>query len=141
MVAPDVLARRLLSLNEALAHLERHAAGLTPQTLAADAMLEAAIERWLQVAIEACVDCAYHIVAERGLVPPESARAAFADLTRAGAIPAELASKLGRAVGMRNILVHDYTRIDRTLLVAAIQRDLPDLRAFGAAVAQLLDSA
>jgi uncharacterized protein YutE (UPF0331/DUF86 family) len=58
-----------------------------------------------------------------------------------GTIDAALAQKLGRAVGMRNILVHDYTRIDRALLTAAVQRDLPDLRAFGAAVAKLLPSA
>lgn len=138
MVAPDVLARRLLSLNEVLEHLERRAPTVTAEALAADPLLQAAVERWLQLAIESCVDCAYHVVAERGLPPPESARAAFEALVESGAIDAELARRLGRAAGMRNILVHDYTRIDRTLLAAAVQTDLRDLRAFGAAMSRLL---
>jgi len=138
MVAPDVLARRLLSLNEALSQLEQRAPKLTAEALATDAMLEAAVERWLQVAIEACVDCAFHIVAEHGLPPPETARAAFEELARAGVIDAALAQKLGRAVGMRNVLVHDYTRVDRALLASAVRDDLGDLRAFGAKIAKLL---
>jgi len=51
-------------------------------------------------------------------------------------IDAALAQKLGRAVGMRNVLAYDYTRVDRALLAAAVDNDLGDLRAFGAKVAQ-----
>ena len=54
MVDPDVVARRLLALNEALRELARPAAG-DERALAADTMLRAAVERWLQIAIESCI--------------------------------------------------------------------------------------
>ena len=103
-----------------------------------DAALQAAVERWLQIAVEACIDCAYRVVADLGLTPPDSARGAFEALVSQGVLSKELSARLGRAAGLRNILVHDYTRIDRALLVSVVHDDLDDLRAFGAAVAGLL---
>src|SRR5262245_9903381 len=69
MVDPDIVARRLLALSDALRELERPAAG-DPRALASDAVLRAAVERWLQVAIEACIDIANHIIASEGWPPP-----------------------------------------------------------------------
>lgn len=106
MVDPDVVARRLLALNEALRELERPEAA-DERRLAADAVLRAAVERWLQVAVEACIDVADHLVASEGWTPPETARAAFATLAAHGRIPLELAGRLGDAAALRNILVHD----------------------------------
>jgi uncharacterized protein YutE (UPF0331/DUF86 family) len=140
MVDPDIIAHRLLSLNDALLHLATKASGLSASGLAADPMLQAAVERWLQIAIEACIDISYHIVAERGWTPPDTARHAFELLGAHGVIPPALAANLGRAAGMRNILVHDYTRVDREILIAAVALALNDLRAFGSAVGQLIDA-
>jgi hypothetical protein len=71
-------------------------------------MLRAAVERWLQVAIEACIDIATHVLASEGWTPAGSARDAFLVLANHGKIPLELAQRLGSAAGMRNVLVHDY---------------------------------
>ena len=100
--------------------------------MAADPVLRAAVERWLQVAIEACIDIAYHVIGDRGWTPPDSARDAFRTLASHGLIDAALATRLGRAAGLRNVLVHDYVAVDLDKLAAAIGRDLGDLRAFGA---------
>lgn len=138
MVDADVLSRRLLALSEALRQLTSRAPAITADTLAEDATLQAAVERWLQIAIEACIDSAYHVIADRGLVPPDSARQAFESLASESIVGRDLATRLGRAAGLRNILVHDYTRVDRALLASIVHNDLDDLRAFGAAVGALL---
>lgn len=138
MVDADVLSRRLLALSDALHQLSLREALITAEALANDAALQAAVERWLQIAIEACIDSAYHVIADRGLLPPDSARQAFESLASEGVLTKELAVRLGRAAGLRNILVHDYTRVDRGLLAAIVHNDLDDLRAFGAAVGSLL---
>jgi uncharacterized protein YutE (UPF0331/DUF86 family) len=140
MVDPDIIARRVLSLNEALLHLATKASDLTANMLAAEPMLQAAVERWLQIAIEACIDISYHVVAERGWTPPDTARNAFELLGAHGLIPLGLAVNLGRAAGMRNILVHDYARVDREILVVAVASALSDLRDFGSAVGKLIDA-
>jgi uncharacterized protein YutE (UPF0331/DUF86 family) len=138
MVDADALNRRILSLSEALRQLTSRRSLISPEAMAQDAALQAAVERWLQIAIEACIDSAYHVIADRGLTPPDSARSAFETLASERVISAELASKLGRAAGLRNILVHDYTRIDRSLLASIVHSDLGDLEAFGAAIGVLL---
>jgi uncharacterized protein YutE (UPF0331/DUF86 family) len=129
MVEPDVIARRLLSLTESLKELERPAAG-DARALAGDSILRAAVERWLQVAIEACIDVAYHVVASEGWTPSESGRAAFAALAAHGKIPFDLSTRLGSAAALRNLLVHDYVSIDLERLARVVREDLDDLRAF-----------
>ena len=55
MIDRDVAARGVLALNEALGDLARAEAG-DENALAADRVLRAAVERWLQIAIEACIN-------------------------------------------------------------------------------------
>jgi uncharacterized protein YutE (UPF0331/DUF86 family) len=129
VVNPDVVARRLLVLNECLTELSRPDAG-NPSRLASDAVLRAAVERWLQLAIEACVDIATHAIADEGWTPPATGRDAFLVLAGHARLPLELAQRLGYAVGMRNILVHDYVTVDLVRLAATVRNDLGDLREF-----------
>lgn len=129
MVDPDVVARRLLILNECLTELARPQAA-EPQALVADAMLRAAVERWLQLSIESCIDIASHVIASEGWVPPASGKEAFLILANHGRLPLDLATRLGLAAGMRNVLVHDYVAIDLPQLTRAIRNGLPDLREF-----------
>lgn len=75
MVDEDVIAHRVLALSETLRQLEDSSAG-DASLLATDPVLAAAVERWLQVAIEACIDMAYHLVAAQEWTPPDTARAA-----------------------------------------------------------------
>jgi uncharacterized protein YutE (UPF0331/DUF86 family) len=122
-------------MNEALRELERDGAA-DERALATDSVLRAAVERWLQVAIEACIDVADHVVAAQGWTPVESARAGFARLAAHGKLPADLASRLGDAAALRNILVHDYVSVDLARLARVVREDLGDLRAFAARVAE-----
>ncbi len=139
MVALDavVVGRRLLALNEALEELSRPEAG-DPARLIADRVLRAAVERWLQVAIEACIDVADHVIAAEGWTPPESGRAAMMALAGHGLISADLARNLALAVGMRNLLVHQYASVDLTLVARAVREDVGDLQAFAGTAASWL---
>ena len=137
MIDADVVARKLLSLNEALRELQRPAAAnVASQT--GDPVLRAAVERWLQVALEACIDIAFHVVASEGWTPPQSARASFLSLAVHGKLPPELAQRLSLAASLRNILVHDYALLDLERVAKVVRDDLGDLRLFAAAVAAWL---
>src|SRR5664279_330678 len=138
MVNPDAVTRRLLVLNERLAELARPEAAL-PQQLGANSVLRAAVERWLQLAIEACIDIASHVIASEGWVPPASGKEAFLILANHGRLTLDLAQRLGRAAGMRNVLVHDYVAIDLSQLAHVVKYDLQDLREFAVQVATWLD--
>ncbi len=139
MVDADVIARRLLALREAIDHLERSGAGDVAR-LANDATLRAATERWLQVAIEACIDVAYHVIAAKEWTPPDTARRAFLMLATKTILDAELAERLAAAVGLRNVLVHDYVAVDLARLAQVVREDLGDLGRFAACIGELLAS-
>lgn len=138
MVDAEIVARRLLALNDALQHLGQHPEARDVVRLSSEPLLRAAVERWLQVAIEACIDLAYHVVADRGWTPPETARAAFRTLASHGVIPPELADRLGLAAGLRNVLVHEYAEVDLTIVARAVAQRLDDLRQLGGHVGALL---
>lgn len=110
------------------------------KALEADEDLQDILARNLTLAIQAAQDIAYHLCAARGQVPPTSAEA-FALLAKERLIPHALAERMARATGFRNVLVHEYTRIDWQQVLAATRDGTRDLMAFGKAVAALLDRA
>ena len=137
MVDRDVVARRILALNETIANLRASDAGDEAQ-LRSQLLLRAATERWMQVAIESCIDLAFHVLASRGLPAPPSGRAAFQTLAMEGVLEATLAERLSNAVSMRNVLVHDYVAVDLSILARAVREDLADLESFASAIGRLL---
>ncbi len=130
MVDPDVLTRKTLSLREALLDLE-NASVRDASQLAENRMLRAAVERWLQIAIEAAIDIAFHVVADEGWTPAETGRGAFLLLAAHGRLELSLATRLGKAAAMRNLLVHGYAAIDLEQLARVIREDVGDLASFG----------
>lgn len=124
MIDAEVVRRRLGRLQRCLRRLERLTPGLSD-----DDALDIA-ERNLQVAIQACIDIASHVLASNGESVPDTYGELFTALSRLGWLPPELASRLRRAVGMRNVLVHDYLDIDPVRLSDSLTH-LDDLRAFG----------
>lgn len=140
MVDLQIVTRRLLALNQALEDLGRPSAG-DAAALSADRVLGAAVERWLQIAIEACIDLAYHVASDAGWPSPAHGRDAFALLASHGVIAHALAERLGKAAGLRNLLVHEYVSINLEMLARMVRSDLGDLRSFGVAIAALLPPA
>ncbi|MBP8117670.1 MAG: DUF86 domain-containing protein [Nitrospira sp.] len=53
---------------------------------------------------------------------------------KAGLVPAELASRLQRLVGFRNVAVHDYTSLNLDILNTIITTHLDDFRRFSSTI-------
>lgn len=88
--------------------------------------------------IEAVVDVAQHLCATSGWGPPSDNGDSLRLLGEHGVLAADLADSMRRAVGFRNVLVHDYADVDDDIVIARL-RDLSDLRAFVANVADYLE--
>ncbi|KPM55021.1 hypothetical protein ACG83_16885 [Frankia sp. R43] len=71
-------------------------------------------------AIEACVDVAQHICATQGWGPPADNGDAIQLLGDHGALASTLAVSLRKAVGFRNVLVHDYIAVNDEIVVARL---------------------
>ena len=85
-------------------------------------------------AIEACVDAAQHVCASEGWGPPRDNGDAMKVLGQHGVLPADLADALRRAVGFRNVLVHEYVTVDDDDFVLRRLDDLSDLQGFVASM-------
>ena len=88
----------------------------------------------LQRAVQLCVDIGSRIIGEYGWNAPETMAGVFPVLARHGVITTDLADRLQRAVGFRNISVHEYREVDWYRVYRIITEDLKDFREFGRAV-------
>lgn len=137
MVDRDLALRKLASLEEYRTQLGDYA-HVTPEAYATDWRTQRVVERTLQLAIETCVDLASHIIADRRLRVPASYAETFEILGEAGFLPDGLRRSLVEMARFRNILVHDYTRLDPIRVVAILRDRLGDFDRFRDAILALL---
>lgn len=104
----------------------------------ADAQQRAATERWLQVAVQICIDLGTQVVTEQSARPPSDYAEVFKILGEKEVIPVDLAERLGDAAKQRNLIVHLYMEIDDRSVFASLTH-LDDLREFAAAVSRIED--
>ena len=88
----------------------------------------------LQVAIQNCIDMASHIISDQNMGIAGSTSEIFYLLQENNFISAELTGKIIGAVGLRNLLVHEYGHLDLKKVYDTIRKDINDLREFVATV-------
>ena len=74
--------------------------------------VKAACERYFEKIVIAMVDLSFLIIRYKKLKLPEDDNSIFGSLAKEEIISEELALKLRKAKGMRNIIVHEYGEID-----------------------------
>lgn len=89
-------------------------------------------------AIEACLDIAQHLCASEGWGPPADNGDAMRLLGRHRVLPTQLADDMRRAVGFRNVLVHDYVEVRDDIVLERLD-DLVDLHEFVVAIATFVE--
>lgn len=105
-----------------------------PAELERDVREQRFVEHTLQIAIQAALDVASHIVSDERLGEPRTNQETFDLLSRAGWLDADLAVTLRAAVGFRNVLVHGYAGVDVAIVKDIVENHLGDLLAFVAAI-------
>ena len=136
MTDTDLIAKKLAFIETCVRELESLA---RPELVTTDVRERRFVEHTLQIAIQAALDAASHIVSDERLGEPRTNRELFDLLVAAGWIDLELGDRLRRMVGFRNILVHGYTAVDPTVVRDVVEHHLPDLLAYAAAVRARLD--
>lgn len=88
-------------------------------------------------AIEACIDVAQHICSAEGWGPPADNGDAMRLLGNHAVLTADMADALRKAVGFRNVLVHEYVQVSDDIVTARLD-DLGDLEGFVEQVAAFI---
>lgn len=132
MVDAEVVERRLRELDRRVGEL-RSLASCGRRTFLSDRALQAQAERHLQLALQAVIDVALHLVAEETPEVPTGYGGAFPILAGRGILDRALADRLKEAAGLRNILVHGYLDVDPARIWTHVG-ELSDLERYAAAV-------
>ena len=131
MTDPLLVGKRLAFIETCVADLRREA---RVELLGTDLRELRFVEHTLQLAIQAAIDVASHIVSDDKLGEPESNAGFFKLLEIAGYIAPSLGHVLVNMVGFRNVLVHEYTAVDLGIVRDVLQHRLDDLLEFVTAV-------
>ena len=137
MVDREIFSRRLEALHGYLEKLRAFLDADEDEFVREPALHDLA-ERYLQLAVEACLDLANHWISDRALPTPAAPRDTFTTLEHASELSPELADKLRGWAGFRNVLVHEYLEIDHSIAYRAIQNELGDLADFATWAAKKL---
>ncbi|BBO67301.1 hypothetical protein DSCA_12310 [Desulfosarcina alkanivorans] len=84
----------------------------------------------LQMAIQNCIDIAAHIVSDEGYGVPGSSNEMFYMLEENGLLENDLSEKMVKAIGLRNLIVHEYGKLNLNLIHQVAQKDIKDLETF-----------
>jgi len=85
-------------------------------------------ERNLQKVIEAIIDLGKMLIADKKLREPSNNREVFQVLEEEGLFPSELMPLIDKMIGMRNVLVHSYNRIDDSIIYGVLKKNLFDIK-------------
>jgi uncharacterized protein YutE (UPF0331/DUF86 family)/predicted nucleotidyltransferase len=132
-VDKELLQRHLKQLREAIVIL-RDLGKTTREEFTSDFHVFGLAERYLQIAIEACLRICGILVASLGLRRPEGYHELLSIVAAQRLIPQQLSYRLEVLTNLRDALVHDPGSLSRDLLYDHIQQRLEDFEAFAAAV-------
>jgi uncharacterized protein YutE (UPF0331/DUF86 family) len=139
MVQREKAERLLSSLLDALADLARYRDRVGLDDLRRDRDVQNMVLRALYVAVQSCIDLGFHVAGAKRLPQATTYQEVFLRLDEAGLLAPDLALRLSGWAGFRNVLAHFYPVIDFDRVHATLRSDLPDLEAFAAVVAGMLE--
>ncbi|MEK6692672.1 MAG: DUF86 domain-containing protein [Nitrospirota bacterium] len=96
------------------------------------------VERTLQIMIELCIDIANHLISDKGMRLPTGYADTFKVLMESQVISKNLFKTMEKMAKFRNVVVHQYEKIDPAIVVSILHRDLDDFRKYKKAIIKLL---
>jgi len=127
----DLLEKKLAFIETCVRELRQLS---QPERIVHDIREERFVAHTLQIAIQAALDIASHIVSDGRLGEPRTNRELFDLLQRHHWLSSALTDTMRQMVGFRNIVVHGYQSVDPEIMRDIVEHRLDDLLAFTAAI-------
>lgn len=128
-MADDVVLNKVSIIERCVARVREEYAG-DDANLLGDQTRQDSIILNLQRARESAIDLAMHLVRARRLGIPQETREAFELLRDAKVVSADVADRMTRMVGFRNVALHDYRKLDLQIVKNIVATRLDDFLAF-----------
>lgn len=125
----SVIENKLSSIKKYLSILDNFKK-YSRETLENDLVIRGAVERYLYLVSQSAIDLAEAVISYKKLRKPTTMSESFYILGEERLISGELVQKMANLVGFRNIMAHDYERVDYDIVYDILQFKLKDIEAF-----------
>jgi uncharacterized protein YutE (UPF0331/DUF86 family) len=139
MLDKSLILRKLSDLSDLYQQILEFRS-ITARRYAADWKTQRIVERTLQMMVEICLDIANHIISDKGFRRPVGYADHFAVLHENEILNAKLTKRMMKIAKFRNLIVHNYDKIEAEIIVGILKKNLPDFEAFKMAVRPLLEA-
>ena len=123
----DIILNKKESIERCVKQIRFYYALKSNTAFKEDFLKQDAIALNLQRACEQSIDLANHIIKTQKLGLPKESKESFQILSANKIIPEKLGRSLEKMVGFRNVLIHEYQRLDIALMIDVIEKHLDDL--------------
>ena len=122
----DIIKIKLKELEQNLIYLKKISYDINEENIKSDMIRYWGIERGIQISIECIIDISNIIISVSGREKPDTYREIMLMMSSLGVVSKGFSKRLGNMVGFRNILVHDYTKIDPDIILEIFKNDMND---------------
>ncbi|HQI97398.1 MAG TPA: DUF86 domain-containing protein [Syntrophorhabdus sp.] len=130
LVKQELVAERLERLREYIKILKA-ILKYDVERFKVDVFIHATAERYLQLSIKCLLDIGNHIISDRGYRKPDTYAEVFEILADEKILSKKLLRDLEGMAVFRNLLVHDYLRIDLDKVYYILQSKIPCFEKLG----------
>jgi len=138
MVDAELTSAKLAELTDRIRRVRKHCP-TNAEALLADRDRLDLVAFNLLLAVQTCLDIASHLISDQGWRPAETLAEAFQRLEEHAVLAPETAAAMARAVGLRNVVAHGYSRIQPGLLFEAATAGLGDLEAYAGQLSRWIE--
>lgn len=120
----EIILNKKISIERCISQIRAYYALASNTPFEADHLRQDAIAMNLQRIAESSIDIANYLIKNRKLGLPQDSADAFALLQSAGLISTGMLKNMKGMVGFRNVMVHEYQKMDIRILVDVIEHHL-----------------
>jgi len=123
----DIILNKKESIERCVKQIYRYYELTSEKSFKKDYLKQDAIALNLQRACEQAIDLANYVIKTKKLGLPKESKESFRILAKEKIIPENLSTNLEKMVGFRNVLVHEYQKLDLQLMIDVIEHHLEEL--------------
>lgn len=122
----EIVMLKINELQKNIILLKSSAISIDRNNLKQDIIKYWGLERGLQISIECVIDIANVLLSYLDVEKPDTYRETILKLADIKVLPEEFSKQIANMVSFRNILVHDYMKIDEDVLIDVLKNHLDD---------------
>lgn len=123
MIDKELIKNKMGDLQSYLQELEPLLGEETSDLIGGNLKLRT-VERLFQLIVDTAIDINTHIITESNFAIPDDYQSTFMVLAKNNVMPVAFANQIAPSVGLRNLIVHKYGRVDLKKMIDDVKNEI-----------------